>query len=167
MRQLLTTNDAETSAEIPGSIDRGSLSSNSEVTEHTSLDSLVACETSNDTGALTSVVSGPSDQTPSLNSEVAEHIYPGSLSRATGVLETSPSVDYKLPLPTGNKNGTGNNLCHDYTGNLCSSTESIDKRLSCFKCSDLKLKNRRLQKQVSKLKSKNGELKKEDKNVYK
>ena len=95
---------------------------------------------------------GPADLNPPASSEVVE--------TPTIVSVTAPSEAVELASPSVAENSSASTPCQENSEEFSPSPKSSTESLPCSRCADLKVKNRRLQKKVSKLKAKNCELKK-------
>lgn len=96
---------------------------------------------------------GPADLNPPASSEVLE-------TSPTIVPATAPSEAVEFASPSVAENSCAATLCRENCEEFGPSPECSTERLPCSRCADLKVKNRRLQKKVSKLKAKICELKK-------
>ena len=96
---------------------------------------------------------GPADLNPPASYEVVE-------TSPTIVPVTASSEAVELASPSAAENSCAATPCREICEEFSPSPASSTDRHPCSRCADLKVKNRRLQKEVSKLKAKNCELKK-------
>ena len=94
---------------------------------------------------------GPADLNPPACSEVVE---------TPTIVPVTPSEAVELASLSVPENSSAATPCQENSEEFSPSPESSTESLPCSRCADLKVKNRRLQKKVSKLKAKNCELKK-------
>ena len=93
---------------------------------------------------------GPADLNPPACSEVVE---------TPTIVPVTPSEAVELASLSVAENSSAATPCQENSEEFSPSPESSTES-PCSRCADLKVKNRRLQKKVSKLKAKNCELKK-------
>lgn len=98
-------------------------------------------------------ITGPVDLNPPAPSEMVE-------TSPTVVPVTSHSEAVELASPSVAENSCAATPCRENCEEFSPSPASSTELHPCSRCADLKVKNRRLQKKVSKLKAKNRALKK-------